>query len=102
VVNQEEAIVLAPDEGMLLLDLHVTEQGDVGVFIAAQQGLRLVQRVLAAFLPAAQDLDRGRLEYGLYQGGQRTDTSAGDDQPEGTPDRQGGPCLLHTGPLVFE
>src|SRR4051794_14999718 len=49
VVHEDEAVVaLPPDEGVLLLDLHVAEEGNVGLLIAAEAGTGLEQRVLAA------------------------------------------------------
>ncbi len=91
VVHQDVDVVHADDVGVALLDLHVAEQGDVGVLVAAEQVVVFFQRVFAALLPAAHHLDRGRLEDALHQGRQRTDARPQDDQADGPPKRGAGP-----------
>src|SRR5262249_51155669 len=45
VVDQQVAVALPLDHRVLLLDLHVAEQGDVGVLVAAEQVVLLVEGV---------------------------------------------------------
>ena len=84
-VHQHITVAFTANDGMMLLDLHVAEQGDVGVFVAAEEIVDLFQRIFAAFLPAAHHLDRGGLEDALHQGRQRADAGAEDDEADRAP-----------------
>src|SRR5579885_2128768 len=52
-VAQQKALPHSLNNRVLLLDLHIAEQGNVGMFIPAQQILYFIQRIFSSFLPAA-------------------------------------------------
>jgi hypothetical protein len=62
------------------LDLHVAEQGNVGLLIAAQPVVGLQYGVLAPLLSAAHDLDERGLEDPLDQGRQGADAGPEDEK----------------------
>src|SRR5438552_1167208 len=76
VVEQDEFVAVALNQGMPLLHAHVAEQGDVGALVATEQVIGLEQRIFASFLPTANDLERGRLENALTQRGEGADVGA--------------------------
>ena len=82
VVAEDIVIALALDEGMLLLDAHVSEEGDVRVLVPTQEVLVLVQRIFPAFLPATHHLDAGRLQHPLDESGNTADGGPEDDEPK--------------------
>src|SRR5262249_5334743 len=70
IVDEHVLLLGALDVAVLLLDLHIAEERDVGVLLAAQKAGRLLQRILAPFLPAAQDAYARRLKHRLNEGRQ--------------------------------
>src|SRR5262249_31751130 len=55
IVVEDEALAFALDHGMVFLDVHVAEQGDVGMLVPADEIVPVEQCVLPALLPTAKD-----------------------------------------------
>src|SRR5438046_3199000 len=63
------------------------------MLVAANETHGLVERILAAFLPAAHDSDIGGEKDCLHESGKGADASAKDDQGERVPEVGGGQRL---------